>query len=34
MTASTHEGLELDVRLGAAEHGLAVVVTMRRDQGR
>jgi PPOX class probable F420-dependent enzyme len=31
MTLSTKEGLELVSRLGAAEHGLAVVVTLRRD---
>ena len=31
MTTSTREGLELVARLGAAEHGLAVVVTLRPD---
>jgi PPOX class probable F420-dependent enzyme len=31
MTTSTREGLDLVTRLGAAEHGLAVVVTLRRD---
>jgi PPOX class probable F420-dependent enzyme len=31
MTTSTREGLELVARLGAAEHGLAVVVTLRQD---
>lgn len=31
MTLSAKEGLELVTRLGGAEHGLAVVVTLRRD---
>jgi PPOX class probable F420-dependent enzyme len=31
MTLSAKEGLELVARLGATEHGLAVVVTLRRD---
>jgi PPOX class probable F420-dependent enzyme len=31
MTMSTREGLQLVARLGGAEHGLAVVVTVRRD---
>jgi PPOX class probable F420-dependent enzyme len=31
MTMSTRQGLELVARLGGAEHGLAVVVTVRRD---
>ena len=31
MTTSAREGLELVARLGAAEHGLAVLVTLRRD---
>jgi PPOX class probable F420-dependent enzyme len=31
MTTSTKQGLELVNRLGGAEHGLAVVVTLRRD---
>ena len=31
MTTSTREGLELVARLGAAEHGLAVGVTLRQD---
>ena len=31
MTMPTQEGLELVGRLGGAEHGLAVVVTLRRD---
>jgi PPOX class probable F420-dependent enzyme len=31
MTTSTTQGLELVNRLGGAEHGLAVVVTLRRD---
>jgi PPOX class probable F420-dependent enzyme len=31
MTLSAKEGLELVTRIGGAEHGLAVVVTLRRD---
>ena len=31
MTTSPQQGLELVARLGGAEHGLAVVVTLRRD---